>query len=56
MTKKPPPPEEDEEQSRRFIETARALEADGDLNLTDGEADFERLLEKAAREKRPPRR
>jgi hypothetical protein len=50
--KKPPPPEEDEEQSRRFIETARELEADGDLNLTEGEAAFDRLLNKAAAPRR----
>ena len=47
MTKKPPPKEEDEEQSRRFIETARELEADGDLNLTEGEGAFERLVGRA---------
>ncbi|HEY3695151.1 hypothetical protein [Phenylobacterium sp.] len=45
--KTPKRPHEDEAQSRRFIETAKALEADGDLSLTEGEKAFERLLERA---------
>lgn len=51
---KKPPPDEDEAQSRRFIEAAQKLEADGDLNPTEGEAEFERLLEKAAPARRRP--
>lgn len=53
-SKKPtkPLPDEDPAQSQRFIDTARELEADGDLSPTDlGEA-FERLVGKAL----PPRR
>ena len=50
--KKKPPPLEDAEQSRRFLEAARELEADGGLNPTDGEKAFERLLKKAAPTKR----
>jgi len=46
-TPKKPPADEDQGQSRRFIETAKALEADGDLNLTEGEGAFERLIVKA---------
>lgn len=42
--KKKPPKLEDEEQSRRFIETARALEASGGLNPSDGEQEVDRLL------------
>ncbi len=51
MAKKPrKPPNEDAEQSRRFLETARELEAGGDLSPTAGD-DFERLARKAL----PPR-
>lgn len=49
---KKPPPDEDEGQSRRFIETAKALEADGELSPTDAEGVFERILRKAAPVKR----
>jgi hypothetical protein len=42
--RKPPPKDEDEAQSQRFIETAKALEADGDLNLTEAEEAFERAI------------
>jgi hypothetical protein len=44
---KKPPADEDEEQSRRFIEEAERLAAAGELNLTEGEAAFERLTAKA---------
>lgn len=49
---KPKPKDEDEAQSARFIETAKALEADGELNPIGAEEAFERLLSKAA----PPKR
>ena len=57
MTTKAPKPkaDEDEAQCRRFVETAKALEADGDLSPTEGEEAFERLLRKAAPPKRPGR-
>lgn len=51
-TKKPPPKDEDAEQSKRFLDLASELEADGDLSPTEGEAALEHLLGKAA----PPRR
>ena len=35
MAKRKTPTDEDEEQSKRFLETARELEAAGELNLTD---------------------
>lgn len=38
------PKDEDEAQSRRFIEAATDLEAAGELNLTDAEEKFERLV------------
>lgn len=41
------PKDEDEAQSQRFIETAKDLEAAGELNLTEGESAFERLVGKA---------
>ena len=44
--------DEDEAQSKRFLDLAGKLEADGDLNPTDAEPAFERLMEKAA----PPKR
>lgn len=47
------PPTEDEAQSRRFLEMARELEADGGLSPTDAEREFDRLLGKAAPAKRP---
>lgn len=54
MAKEPkkPPPDEDEAQSRRFIDLARELEADGDLSPTEGEGAFERLVDKALPERR----
>lgn len=54
MTKKPKPKpkDEDEAQSARFFETAKALEVDGGLSLTEGEEAFERLVGKAL----PPKR
>jgi hypothetical protein len=45
---------EDEEQSRRFLDLANELEAAGDLNLTEAEARAERVLKRAAPEKRRP--
>jgi hypothetical protein len=49
MTTKAPKPkaDEDEAQRRRFIETAKALEADGDLSFTEGKAASDRLFKKA---------
>lgn len=56
MAKTPKPkPDEDEAQSRRFIETAKALEADGGLSPTEVEEAFERLVGRAAPPKRRPR-
>lgn len=52
--KKPPPRDEDPEQSKRFLDLARELEADGDLNLTDAEKKFDELLGRVAGEKPPP--
>ena len=54
MAKAPkrPPPNEDEAQSRRFIETAKALEAAGELNPTEAGEAFERVLRKAVPERR----
>lgn len=52
MTKKPSSPEEDEEQSKRFLQTAKELEAAGELDPTEGDVAFERALKRAA----PPRR
>lgn len=49
------PKDEDPEESRRFVEKARELEADGDLNLTEGEEAFERLIGKALPRKEPPK-
>lgn len=46
MAKKTPPTEEDQDQSRRFFETAKALADAGELNPTEGEAAFARLLDK----------
>ena len=50
--KKPPLRDEDPTQSKRFLDLASELEADGDLSPTEGEGAFERLVGKAA----PPRR
>ena len=49
MAKAPkrPPPDEDEAQSRRFMEAAKALEAAGELNLTEAGEAFERLVANA---------
>jgi hypothetical protein len=47
-TPKPKTSDEDEAESARFIETAKALEAAGELNLTEGERALERLMAKAA--------
>jgi hypothetical protein len=52
-TPKKPPSDEDAEQSRRFLETAKALEDAGDLSPTDGAEALERLMSKAAPAKRP---
>jgi hypothetical protein len=50
MAKKPPKPkpDEDEAESQRFIEAAKALEADGGLSPTGAEEEFERLMDRAA--------
>lgn len=53
MTKKVAP-EEDEEQSRRFLETAKELEAAGELDHTEAATRFERTLRAAAPPKRRP--
>ena len=47
------PPDEDEAQSRRFLETAKALEDAGELSPTGAEEAFESLLSKAAPPIRP---
>jgi hypothetical protein len=52
MSKKPPPME-DEAQSRRFIETAKALEDAGELSPTEDGGAFQKLLAKAAPSKLP---
>jgi hypothetical protein len=52
MAKKPRSQSEDPEQSRRFLETARELGADGELDLT-GEA-FERAFQRVIPERRKP--
>lgn len=49
--KKKQPVDEDEAQSRRFLETAKALEDAGELSPTDEGEAFERL----ARRVMPPR-
>ena len=38
--------ESQKEQSKRFLAKARELEADGELNLTEGEEKFERAFGK----------
>ncbi|UTP39590.1 hypothetical protein M9M90_20695 [Phenylobacterium sp. LH3H17] len=48
------PKDEDEAQSRRFIEAATDLEAAGELNLTESEAAFERLVDNALPARKPP--
>ena len=50
--KKPPPRDEDLAQSKRFLDLASELEADGDLSPTEGQRAFERLVGQAA----PPRK
>ncbi|WP_421935209.1 hypothetical protein [Phenylobacterium sp.] len=45
--KKAPPRDEDPAQSKRFLDLASELEAAGDLNPTEGEEAFERLVGKA---------
>jgi hypothetical protein len=52
-TKKTAPKFEDEEQSRRFIDTARELEASGDIDVTEGEVAFERAFKKMVPTQRP---
>ena len=51
MSKKPPPAE-DEEQSKRFLDTAKELEAAGELDPIEGEATLERILRSPARLRR----
>jgi len=48
MPRKPKPKPDDPQQSKRFIETAREVGADGDPET------FDRAFEKVAREKREP--
>lgn len=48
-TKKKKSADEDEAQSRRFIELAEKLAADGDLNLTEAEEAFERRFPSIAK-------
>jgi hypothetical protein len=45
--KKRPPKDEDPAQSKRFLDLAAELEAAGDLNPTEGEGAFDRLIGKA---------
>lgn len=52
MTKPTKP--DDPAQSERFKEIVRELEADGDLNLTEAEAAFERAMDKVAPSKLKP--
>ena len=54
MAKRKTPTDEDEEQSKRFLETARELEAAGELNLTDNEQVFERAFRKIVPARRSP--
>lgn len=54
MAKRKTPTDEDEEQSKRFLETARELEAAGELNLTDNEQVFERAFRKIVPAQRSP--
>lgn len=53
--KKPSKGDDDEAQSKRFLDLASELEADGDLNLTEGEKAFERLVGKTAPPRKPSR-
>lgn len=53
-TKKPPPQDEDPEQSKRFLDLAKELEDAGELNPTETEEAFERLVEKALSPKPRP--
>lgn len=50
--KKKPPKLEDEAQSKRFIETARALESSGGLSPEEADRALDDLMDKAG----PPRR
>lgn len=54
MAKKPKPRTEDEEQSRRFIETAKGLEAAGELSPTEDGSALEKLMGKVVPPKRRP--
>ncbi len=45
---KKPPPDEDEAQSKRFLETAKALEDAGELSPTETGEAFDLLMERAA--------
>ncbi len=47
MPKKVDPPMDQEEQSCRFVEAARAIEADGGLRPTEAGEMFELMLDKA---------
>lgn len=45
--KKPRKGDEDAAQSKRFLDLASELEADGDLSPTEAEGAFERLMDRA---------
>lgn len=47
MPKKTDPPMTQAEQSRRFVEAARAIEADGGLSPTEAAAEMERMVRQA---------
>ncbi len=49
MAKATKPKDEDEAQSQRFMEAARAVEADGGLNPTEAARAVDRLLSNTAR-------
>ena len=52
MVKTPKTQDEDEAQSRRFIEEAERLAADGELNLTEAERQFREVFERAVPKKK----
>lgn len=47
MARRKRPEIEDEAQSRRFLDLARELEADGDLDINEGERGLDALVRKA---------
>jgi len=52
MPKKTDPPMTQAEQSRRFVEAAKAVEADGGLSPTEAAEAMERLLDRT----KPPKK